>query len=92
MFNWPINNKSKITIYDLINKYKDKVIKRHNWKNIRINILLKGLRIKFSDNKLKELLLSTGDKTIIENTTGIWSFKNNLLGNCLMIIRNELKN
>lgn len=90
MFNWPINSKSKITIYDLVDKYKDKVQKRFNWKNIRIKILLKGLRIKFNNNKLKELLLSTGDKPIVENTTGVWSFKNNLLGNCLMIIRNEL--
>lgn len=92
IYNWPLNNKSKLTIYDIVDKYKNKVHKRINWKKIKLNILLKGLKIKFNIPKFKELLLSTGDKSIIENTMGIWSFKNNLLGNCLMVIRDKLKN
>ena len=90
IYNWPLNKSSKLTIYDIIDKYKDKINKRTNWKTIRFNILLKGLREKFKNNDLKKLLLSTNDKSIIENTTGLWSFKNNMLGNALMIIRNEL--
>ena len=91
IFNWPLNKNSKLTISELVDKYKNKVSKRPNWKNIKLNILLKGLNEKFKDEKLKKLLLSTKDKPIIENTTGLWSFKNNILGNSLMLIRQELK-
>lgn len=61
--------------------------------------MLKGLRAKFSQHKeLKELLLSTGDATLVEHTARgrIWGdggdgSGENRLGRLLMQVREELR-
>lgn len=70
---------------------------REDWNNVKEDIMLIALRAKFTQHaELKQLLLSTGDKILVEHTkndkywgdggdgTGL-----NRLGHCLMIIRNE---
>ncbi len=74
---------------------------RSDWESIRYQIMLKALRAKFSDKYLRDLLLSTEDETIYEDSPydAIWGtgVKNdigqgqNLLGKALMQIREELK-
>ena len=68
------------------------------WNSLRDDIMLKGVRAKFSQNpSLKALLLQTGDATLIENspTDYYWGCgsKNtgqNKLGQTLMKVRAEL--
>lgn len=87
-----LNNTSKISLYSIIDKYKNKVKVRKDWNKIKTNILMKGLKEKFKDKKLKELLMKTNNKILVENSIGLWGMKNNKLGNLLMSLRNELKN
>ena len=68
-----------------------KIAETIDWNKVKSNILLKGLKEKFKDDKLKELLLSTGNKVLVENSVGIWGMKNNKLGNTLMKLRDLLK-
>ena len=72
---------------------------RDDWESIKEEIMLKALRHKFTQHlKLKELLLSTNDRLLVEHTINdsYWGDGGNgkgknRLGYCLMIIRNELK-
>ncbi|WP_230658542.1 NADAR family protein [Psychrobacter sp. I-STPA10] len=75
-----------------------KIKMRRNWDNIKVNVMLEALRAKFSQHsELKELLLSTGDKILVEHTEndsywgdgGDGSGKNRL-GKLLMKVREEL--
>lgn len=74
---------------------------RADWEEVKYEIMLKALRTKFSDRGLKEILLSTADRTIYEDSPydriwgtgelgGIGTGKN-LLGKALMQVRNELR-
>lgn len=84
-----------------ISKFMGKNLKlRDDWEEIKYDIMFKGLEQKFSNDKLKKLLLSTGDKQIIEWTwwgDKIWGMCSktntgaNALGKLLMKLRENLK-
>lgn len=83
----------------IIDKYKNLGVKiRKNWDDIKFDIMLKILRLKFTQNpSLKKLLLGTGESILIEHTKRdkIWGDGGdgsgmNLLGKALMKIRDEL--
>lgn len=70
---------------------------RDDWEAVKIDVMREILRLKFSNLRLKQMLLDTGDKYIEEtNTWGdrFWGVCNgtgkNVLGNLLMQIRGEL--
>lgn len=76
-----------------------KVDKREDWEDIKKQIMYELCLEKFKDEKMKEKLLNTGDKELIEGNTwnddfwGKCSDKGqNHLGKILMRIREELKN
>lgn len=73
---------------------------RKDWESVKVSIMRDALRAKFTQYpELKELLLSTGTRKIIEHTTndsywgdgGDGSGKN-MLGHLLMDLRQELNN
>ena len=79
---------------------------RPDWEDVKYNVMVEVCYAKFNQNPgLKEILLSTGDEEIIENTTGwhdnTWGncecvrCKNiigkNLLGKALMEVREKLR-
>ena len=83
-----------------------KVKLRPDWESVKYNVMRDVCYAKFSQNPgLKEILLSTNDEEIVENTTGwhdnIWGncdcvrCKNivgqNLLGKALMEVREKLR-
>ncbi len=76
-----------------------KVKIRQNWDHIKDNVMYDALKAKFSQyNRLKELLISTGDKILIEHTENdsYWGDGGNgkgknRLGILLMKLRTELR-
>lgn len=73
--------------------------RRSDWESVKDDIMLKALRAKFSDRNLRllSLLLSTGDKKLIEHTSNdsYWGdggngTGSNKLGKLLMQVRSEL--
>ena len=75
-----------------------KITLRSDWEDVKLYYMELGLRLKFQDSKLHEMLLATGDEELIEgNTWGdeFWGVCNgkgeNHLGKLLMKIRGELK-
>lgn len=83
------------------------VMLREDWEVIKYDLMVDVLRTKFSQNeKIKQILLGTGEATLIENTTGwhdnTWGNCNcpkckniqgkNLLGKALMEVRKEFSN
>ena len=79
---------------------------RKDWELVKYNLMVEVLKAKFSQNpELKEILMSTGDEFIIEDTTGwhdnIWGSCScprcdgitgqNLLGKALMQVRDSFK-
>ena len=79
---------------------------REDWEDIKYDLMVDVCMAKFTQNpELKEILISTGDEELIENTTGwhdnIWGncdcerCKNkvgrNLLGKALMEVRSKLR-
>lgn len=72
---------------------------RKDWDTIKDSIMKKAVLCKFKQNEnLKEVLLSTGNQRIVENTSddyywGCGKLKNgkNMLGIILMQVRNEIK-
>ena len=77
---------------------------RPDWEDIKEDVMLQGLRLKFSKRRLKEMLLNTGDEELIEGNLwydNTWGSCNcaeckgkgkNLLGQLLMKVREELRN
>jgi len=72
---------------------------RNDWETVKEQIMFRGLQKKFENTELKKLLLSTGEKELIENSPfdKYWGIgKNgkgkNRLGLLLMKLRNELIN
>ena len=73
---------------------------RHDWELVKDSIMSKGLLQKFSTHTdIKEILLSTGDNYIVENSPidyywGCGEDKSgkNMLGKLLVSIRNILRN
>lgn len=71
---------------------------RKDWNNVKFEVMEWCLREKFKDEKLKEMLLQTGDEELIEGNTwndiywGVCNGKGeNNLGKLLMKIRSEIK-
>lgn len=72
---------------------------RKDWESVKITIMLEVLYAKFTQHpELKSLLLSTEEKEIVEHTTkdSFWGdggdgSGKNMLGKCLMKIREILK-
>lgn len=78
---------------------------REDWEKVKYDLMVAVLKAKFTQNEeLGEVLKSTGDATIVENTTGwhdnLWGSCScprcdgitgqNLLGKALMQVRGEL--
>lgn len=69
-----------------------------DWEEVKLDVLMKILRIKFSDPELKKKLLDTGNAKLINTNTyrdeyyGLYLGKGrNKLGVALMSLRDELK-
>lgn len=74
-----------------------------DWEKNKINVMLVALRAKFTQHTdLKKILLDTGDRMLVEHTKidKIWAdggdggtgkIGKNLLGKCLMKVREELR-
>ena len=76
-----------------------KIQLRPDWEKIKDSVMLTGLRKKFADPELRNLLIATGDEELIEgNYLGdtYWGVCNgvgqNKLGKLLMQVREEIKN
>jgi ribA/ribD-fused uncharacterized protein len=89
--------KWRLDLNPIIKKYQDVKI-RDDWEQNKVKIMKDILMIKFSDTKLKKLLLDTQNKIIIENSPrddfwGIGKKKEgkNMLGKLLMEVRENLK-
>jgi N-glycosidase YbiA len=73
---------------------------RHDWEDVKRDVMLTALRAKFQDPALRELLLATGTRTIGEDSPydHEWGIRDrrggyggqNLLGQALMRVRAEL--
>lgn len=76
---------------------------RSDWDEVKDQVMLDILRIKFSDQALKDKLLATGDAILIEGNTwhdaywgmilvdGVPTEGKNMLGKMLMQVRDELR-
>lgn len=69
-----------------------------NWSKIKVDRMYKVLRVKFSDEELRQKLLDTGDAILIENskTDPFWGIGKkgngkNMLGMLLMKVREEIR-
>lgn len=80
-----------------------KVVLRHDWEDVKMNVMREALRKKFSDPELKAKLLATGDQHLEEGNTwhdNFWGvchcdrcqdvMAHNHLGKLLMELRTEL--
>ncbi len=84
--------------FNYVRTYKSSV--RSDWANVKDDVMLKACMAKFQQHsKLKKLLLSTGDRILIENTKNdsYWGdggdgTGRNQLGITLMKVRDHLKN
>jgi len=67
---------------------------RNDWEDIKLDVMLIGLRAKFSDPHLKNRLLDTGDAVLHEDspTDKFWGKKGaDWLGRLLMQVRDEIR-
>lgn len=84
---------------DIGNDKKGSETLRVDWEGVKIGVMLRGLEAKFKQNhEMAELLLSTGDEEIVELSMkdDIWGSGpngdgQNLLGKCLMEVREKLR-
>ena len=80
-----------------------KAVLRHDWEDVKMNVMREALRKKFSDPELKAKLLATGDQHLEEGNTwhdNFWGvchcdrcqdvMAHNHLGKLLMELRTEL--
>ena len=85
----------------LAKKYGRQSVLRADWEEIKLQVMERGLRIKFSNPELREKLIKTQDKYLMEGNT--WNDRywgvdlesrkgKNHLGKLLMKIRKELNN
>ena len=82
----------------LVKKIGQQVKIRRDWETKKLEVMNWGVREKFKNNELKELLLSTEDQELIEGNwwkDTFWGVCNgkgkNHLGKILMDVRNELR-
>jgi predicted NAD-dependent protein-ADP-ribosyltransferase YbiA (DUF1768 family) len=97
--NWVVNRiTDRRHLNSVIDDYKDIKI-RKDWDRIRLELMEKGVRAKFTQNdSIKEMLLSTGDLEIEENSMidSFWGIgrdgkgRNNM-GKILMKLREEFR-
>lgn len=95
----PKNKTDTRTLNQIIDEYATRAIIRKDWEQVKIDIMKECLLAKFTQNaKLKQLLLSTGESTIVEDSPrddfwGIGKHKTgkNMLGKLLMEVRSVLK-
>lgn len=81
-------------------RFGQKITLREDWEEVKVDAMMKVVRAKFQQSKFcRDLLLSTGDKLIVESNwwgDDFWgicsSFGQNNLGKILMSIREELRN
>lgn len=71
---------------------------RKDWDNVKLDVMLWGIREKFKNEDLRQLLMETGDEELVEgNWWGdkFWGVSNgegdNHLGKILMKVREELR-
>lgn len=83
---------------NIVKKLGERVKLRKDWDSKKLEFMNWGVREKFKNNTLKELLLSTGDEELIEGNTWkdtFWGVCNgkgkNHLGKILMEVRRELR-
>ena len=81
-----------------VKRFGRKIKLRKDWNDYKLEVMNWGVREKFKNDRLSELLLSTGDEELIEgnfwNDTywGVCNGKGqNHLGKILMEVRNELR-
>jgi hypothetical protein len=79
-------------------KYRGRMVKlRPDWDEVKVEVMNTALRHKFTQNpELLKKLLETNDKVLHEDSPYdfIWGWQNNgkdLLGKCLMKVRDELR-
>ena len=89
---------SKIKEAAFVKKLGSKIKLRTDWNEKKLELMNWAVREKFKDEKLAELLLSTGDQKLIEGNFWkdyFWGVCNgrgeNHLGKILMEVRNELR-
>jgi predicted NAD-dependent protein-ADP-ribosyltransferase YbiA (DUF1768 family) len=96
---WTVNKLSDSrTVNDVIAKYKFLRI-REDWDDVRVDIMMTGLRAKFgSSGSLRALLLGTQQAELVENSPrdSFWGIGKdgqgeNRLGKLLMELRSELQ-
>lgn len=66
---------------------------REDWEDIKVEVMLNGLRAKFTDRRLRRMLLKTGDAILHEDspTDMFWGKKGeDMLGKLLMRVREEM--
>lgn len=74
---------------------------REDWEDVKYEVMLTALRVKFSESEYRTALLDTGDRLIAEDspTDYVWGIRDrhhgyggrNLLGKALMQVREELR-
>lgn len=95
---WLINKQKPYLgkMNEMIRKYKNLVKIRDDWDEVKLAVMEKGLIAKFQQHqKLRDLLLETGDAEIVEDSPydsfwGIAKNGQNHLGKLLMKIRDML--
>lgn len=82
----------------VVKKIGNKIVLRKDWEDKKLEFMNWAVREKFSDNKLAELLLMTGDEPLVEGNNwrdtfwGVCDGKGqNHLGKILMQVRDELR-
>lgn len=84
-------------------RFGRRVALRPDWENVKYDVMLQALRLKFADPGLKQKLLDTGDAELVEGNywhDNVWGRCNcpecggqgkNHLGRLLMQVRSELR-
>ena len=79
------------------NKYLKNKYMVHGWEKKKIEVMINGLRAKFSDSSFRKKLLDTGDAVLHENNPEdfYWGIADgtgkSMLGKCLMQVRDEIR-
>lgn len=87
-----------------VKRLGQKVRLRNDWEQIKVRVMMKGLKAKFSKLELRKMLLKTGKEKLIEGNNwhdNYWGnckctgcrgiHGKNVLGKLLMLLRNKYK-